>query len=136
MVVLSYVSYTDLKNRIIPNEAVLTLLIYSFFIIDNYKQSIVMGLFVFLLHLVLAVITNGGVGGGDIKLMSVMAFMMGFNVTFLVLPLAVMMVLTAIYCITTRKGLKYTVPLAPYIFLSYITLLVLECYFERRLINV
>ena len=95
-----------------------------------------MGLFVFLLHLVLAVITNGGVGGGDIKLMSAMAFMMGFNVTFLVLPLAVMMVLTAIYCITTRKGLKYTVPLAPYIFLSSITLLVLECYFERRLINV
>lgn len=121
---LGYVSYTDLKDRIVPNKIVLILLLYSFFIIEDYKQSIVMGLFVFIAQLAMAVITNGGIGGGDIKLVSVVAFMMGYDIALIALPLAIMMIITMIYCIIAKKGIKYSVPFIPYVFISYIMVVI------------
>src|SRR5690554_4295683 len=99
--ILGYTTYTDLKERIVSDVAVLVLLLYSFFIVNDYRQSIIMGAFVFITHLVLAVITDGGVGGGDIKLMSVLAFMLGYDMILLAFPLAVLMIITTIYCIAT-----------------------------------
>lgn len=127
---LGYASYTDLKERIVPNKVVLILLLYSFFIIEDYKQSIVMGLFVLMVQLAMAVITNGGIGGGDIKLVSAMAFIMGYDMALMALPLALMMIITTIYCIITKKGIKYSVPFIPYVFISYIMMLICKSVFE------
>jgi len=119
LILLGYTSYTDLKKRIVPDGAVILLLIYSLFLIEDIKQSLLFGLFIFAVQLILAVISDGGIGGGDIKLMSVMAFMMGYDIALMALPLAILMIFAMAYSIITKKGLNYSVPFVPYIFISY-----------------
>lgn len=119
-VLLGYLSYVDIKKRVVPDLAVLALFLYSFFVVKNFRMSIIVGLFVFIINLTLAVITEGGIGGGDIKLMSVLAFVMGEDFFLLLLPLGFFMILTLIHCLITGKGIKFSVPFVPYMFISYL----------------
>lgn len=122
-VILGFLSWIDIKKREVPDIAVLALFLYSFFVVENFKMSLIVGLFVFVLNLVLAVITNGGIGGGDIKLISVLAFMMGEDFFMLVLPLGFFMILTLFYGLITGRGIRYSVPFVPYIFASFLVIL-------------
>jgi leader peptidase (prepilin peptidase)/N-methyltransferase len=119
-VMLGFLSWADIKKREVPDFAVLALFLYSFFVIENFKMSLIVGSFVFAVNLMLAVVTDGGIGGGDIKLMSVIAFMMGEDFFLLVLPLGFFMVLTLIYCLMTGKDIRYSVPFVPYMFVSFL----------------
>lgn len=119
-ILLGYLSYVDIKKRVVPDLAVLALFLYSFFVVENFKMSIIVGVFVFIINLTLAVITKGGIGGGDIKLMSVLAFAMGEYFFLLVLPLGFFMILTLICCLVAGKGIKFSVPFVPYMFISYL----------------
>ncbi|HHW01699.1 MAG TPA: prepilin peptidase [Thermoanaerobacterales bacterium] len=120
---LGYLSFIDIKKREVPDLAVLALFLYSFFIVQDLKASFIVGGSIFIVQLLLSVVTNGGVGGGDIKLFSVMAFLLGYDLYLLALPMAVLMVVTVLYCLITKKGLRYSVPFAPYIFISFLYLL-------------
>lgn len=98
----------------------LALFIYAFFIVKDFKMSIVISIFVFVIHFIAAVISNGGVGGGDIKLLSVIAFAMGEDFFVIVLPMAILMIITLIYGLLKGNGIKFAVPFVPYIFISYL----------------
>lgn len=119
-IILGYTSYTDLKKREVPDFMVLILFIYAFFIIENFIMSLIIGLFVFVIHLIAAVITDGGIGGGDIKLMSVLAFALGEDFFLLAVPMAISMIITIIYGLLKGKGINFSVPFVPYIFLSFL----------------
>lgn len=99
---------------------VLALFIYAFFIVEDFKMGLIIGSFVFVIHLTAAVITDGGIGGGDIKLMSVIAFAMGENFFLLIVPISIFMIITLIYGLLKGKGIKFAVPFVPYIFISYL----------------
>lgn len=129
VITLGYLSYVDVKKREVPDLPVLALFLYSFFIVKDLKASLVMGGITFLIQLILAVITNGGIGGGDIKLFSAVAFLMGHDLYLLALPMAVMMAGTLIYCLAARKGLWCSAPFVPYIFISFIFYFLLEVVF-------
>jgi len=126
VIVLGYLSYTDLQKREVPDLPVLALFLYSLFIVKDFKVSFIMGGIAFLLQLLLAVVSNGGIGGGDIKLFSVVAFLMGYDLYLLALPMAVLMAGTLIFYVATKRGLWWSVPFAPYIFISFLFYFLLE----------
>ena len=72
---LSVACYTDIKNRLIPDEVSLAVLVVSFFPPCRFHPE---GFLIFLLLLGIA-LREGGIGGGDIKLMSACAFTLGLK---------------------------------------------------------
>ncbi|WP_281054647.1 prepilin peptidase [Thermosediminibacter oceani] len=128
MVVLGYLSWVDIKKREVPDWAVLALFIYSLFACRNLKEGFIIGGFVFITHLLVAIAASGSIGGGDIKLISVLAFLMGRDFFLITLSLAGLMLATLIYALVTGKGLRYSIPLVPYLFLSF--LISWGCFFE------
>jgi leader peptidase (prepilin peptidase)/N-methyltransferase len=113
----------------VPDLAVLALFIYSLFSCRDFKEGLITGGLVFIVHLLVAVAASGSIGGGDIKLMSVLAFLLGRDFFIMVLPLVVLMTATLIYVLVTGKGLRYSIPLVPYLFVSFLVLW--GCFFER-----
>jgi len=79
-----------------------------------------MAVTVFLLLLIPSLIAEGSVGGGDIKLLTALAFFMGKDFSMLAFPMFILLVSTLIYGLIKGKGLKYSVPLVPYVFVSYL----------------
>jgi len=127
-VLLFYLSYLDLKKREVPDFAVLALFIYSLFTCSNFKESFLTAAAVFILLLIPSIIFEGSIGGGDIKLLTALAFFMGKNFSMLALPMFILLVATLIYGLIKRKGLKYSVPLVPYVFVSYLFYFYLEVF--------
>lgn len=122
--ILGYLSYVDLQKREVPDLPVLALFLYSLFIVPDLKASFIIGGTVFLFQFLLTVITDGGIGGGDIKLLSVLAFVMEEDFFLVTLFMAAMMIIVFIYSLLNGKGLKFAVPLVPFIFISYISYLI------------
>jgi leader peptidase (prepilin peptidase)/N-methyltransferase len=110
----------------VPDFAIIVFFIYSLFFISNLKESLLMAGLVFLLLIVPTFMVEGCIGGGDIKLLTVMSFFMGNDFSMLALPMFVLLIFSLIYGILKGKGLRYSVPLVPYVFLSYIFYLILE----------
>nr|WP_245301312.1 A24 family peptidase [Thermoanaerobacterium butyriciformans] len=126
--ILAYLSYVDLKKREVPDFAVIVLFIYSLFFISNLKESLLMAGIVFILLMITSLISSRSIGGGDIKLLTVLAFFMGKDFSMLALPMFVLLIFSLIYGILKGKGLRHYVPLVPYVFLSYIFYLILEVF--------
>ncbi|ADH59856.1 peptidase A24A prepilin type IV [Thermoanaerobacter mathranii subsp. mathranii str. A3] len=126
VMILSYLSYTDLKKREVPDFAVLALFIYSLFTCTSFKESILMAALVFILLLIPSILFEGSIGGGDIKLLTALAFFMGRDFSVLAFPMFILLVATLIYGLIKGKGLKYSVPLVPYVFVSYLFYFSLE----------
>ncbi|MEE6450099.1 prepilin peptidase [Gottfriedia acidiceleris] len=84
---------SDVNYMIIPNRILLFFLfIFSFerilFPLDPWWSSIVGALGTFMILLLINVITNGGMGGGDIKLFSVLGIILGWKLTLIAFMLA------------------------------------------------
>jgi len=127
-VLLFYLSYLDLKKREVPDFAVLTLFIYSLFTCKDFKESFLMAVIVFMVLLIPSIIFEGSIGGGDIKLLTALAFFMGKDFSVLALPMFVLLAGTLIYGLIKGKGVKYSVPLVPYVFVSYLFYFSLEVF--------
>lgn len=126
---LGPLSWVDIKKREVPDPAVLALFLYSLFVCRSFKEGLIIGGLVFVIHLLVAVVADGSIGGGDIKLMSVLAFLLGRDFFLLALPMVGLMTATLVYALVTGKGLRYSVPLVPYLFVSF--LISWGCFFER-----
>lgn len=98
----------------------LALFLYSLFIVKDFKASLIVGGSIFLFQFLLTVITDGGIGGGDIKLFSVVSFLVGSDLYLLTLPMTVLIIGTLIYFLVVKKDLWGSVPFVPYIFISYL----------------
>ncbi|WP_227766330.1 prepilin peptidase [Zhaonella formicivorans] len=132
---LGYLSYVDIKKREVPDAAVLALFLYSLFVLlfnaDRWGMVIghaLLSFKVFISFLLLAFVTQRGFGGGDIKLISALAFFLGDNFFLLAAPAAILMFFTLVWAFGTGKGFRYEIPFVPYIFLSYLTVCVVRTY--------
>ena len=132
-------SLIDLFIKKIPNKLVLTILVCGvLFLIAGFVSmrddfqvlflSAVIGLAVsFVILLVMALATKGGLGMGDVKLISAAGFIMGIAGVFyaltygLILCLAVTLTLLA----TRKKTLKDFLPFGPFFFLGFVISIVL-----------
>ncbi len=121
----------DLKTRTIPNFipiilvcARLVFFIYEILFVDaalSYLVSSLMGCFLCALLLIIAnKISKGGIGGGDIKLLSCIGLMCGVYVVFstLLLALIACMVVSFVFLALKKHSLKEHLPFGPFIYLG------------------
>ena len=131
--VLACVFITDLELFLIPNMCSLVLLGSRVLLIlaeliwarDSVVANLIdsaaaLGLSLFVL-LIMALLTRGGIGMGDVKLFSCIGFMCGFRAVCYTLIMALLAcALTSTLCLLTRKkGLKDSLPLGPFILIGF-----------------
>ena len=121
----------DLKTRTIPNFIPIFLvcaraLIFIYEIIFtnaaiSYLISSLLGCFLCGLLLIIAnKISKGGIGGGDIKLLSCIGLMCGIYVVFstLLLSLLACIIISVVLLLLKRKNPKDHLPFGPFIYLG------------------
>lgn len=138
--ILIIISFIDYFHQIIPDGLVLLILVSTIiykafiYIIYNTPLSFLDSISGFigagLLFLIIALVSNGGMGGGDIKLSAVLGFILGLKKTFLNILLSFIIgaVFSIILLLSGKKGRKDAIPFGPFINISFlITLLYGEC---------
>lgn len=148
--ILIIISFIDYYHQIIPDRLILTILvlaiIYKSYTFAIYRTSIIvydsiLGFLIGgLLFLLIAIISKGAMGGGDIKLIASLGFILGWKKTILNILLAFIIgaLISIILLITKKKGRKDAIPFGPFINLAFlITLLygssIINCYIEMIL---
>lgn len=133
-IVLASAGIVDFYTKKIPNIYPLfililraVLLIFEFFFLrDRFVKLAVLAavgiVLCFLIMLCLSLITKGGFGMGDVKLLSTACSMIGISVTLYTLTFGMFIcMLTAIVLLTfKKKKMKDELPFGPYIFLGYV----------------
>jgi leader peptidase (prepilin peptidase)/N-methyltransferase len=146
------ITVIDLENGIIPNSITYPLMIVSIilatfmgsvitnniFVIDffhwratlpflaNLFESITGGLLAFILLLLIALISRGGMGLGDVKLAALIGFMTGFPLVIISIFVSIIAggIVAVILLISRRKTRKDSVPFGPFLCLgAFIALL-------------
>lgn len=130
--ILVVICLIDLHEQIIPDELVLLILIatvlYKAAAYFLYGTSIVFrdGIFGFLsgglFFLIIAVASNGAMGGGDIKLIAVLGLILGLKKTLLNILLAFIIgaVVSLYLLLSGKKGRKDAIPFGPFINIAFI----------------
>lgn len=121
----------DLKIRIIPNYIPLSVIgirsvifIYEFIVTDTALEYLLSSLIGCLLCFVLLGVANkiskGGIGGGDIKLLSAIGFCSGVYLVFsaLILALICCSLVSVVLLITKKKEMKGSLPFGPFIYVG------------------
>lgn len=123
------ITVIDLKTQIIPSKLIVAIffisLIYKIYIGEIFDSITGMLISFFILWLI-AVISKGGMGGGDIKLISALGVLSGFKGILTIISLSFILGgIVAVFLIITKvKSRKDAVPFAPFIAIStVITLL-------------
>ncbi|NMB42041.1 MAG: prepilin peptidase [Firmicutes bacterium] len=123
---LLVISVIDFRAGIIPNRFLLGLFAWLFLwqLIDPYLplESVMVG---FLaggaLFYVIALLSRGGMGGGDIKLMAVLGFAVGWPYVLVVFLISFILgaVAGALLLLSGRKTLKDSLAFAPFLSLGF-----------------
>jgi leader peptidase (prepilin peptidase)/N-methyltransferase len=126
--VLLLIGYIDFKTMLIPNWSILCLLppglLLAFFSQEvTWTARIVGFCSVGTLLLLIVVVSGGGLGIGDVKLMAVTGFCLGWKATFLALFLgSVIGGITGIGILAGGKGnLKTEIPFGPFLVMGIIS---------------
>lgn len=140
------ITVIDLEKGIIPNSItypfiLIAILVTTFlgssinndvFLIDYFGwrqnlpflaslfDSLIGGVLAFVFLLLIAIVSRGGMGIGDVKLAAMIGFMTAFPVVILALFLGIISggVVAAVLLITRRKQRKDTVPFGPFLCLG------------------
>lgn len=143
LVFVLYVAIIDFKHKLVPNKAliyaliargvVLALEIIIYFISNKsevpqyFMGDITAMLILFAFMFIVNLITKGGVGMGDVKLIGVLAVWVGFALAFYGLLLG--LCVSAIYCgyklVEKKIDRKDTVPFVPFLAIGFVLALVL-----------
>ncbi|ADD02327.1 peptidase A24A domain protein [Thermoanaerobacter italicus Ab9] len=124
--ILITVSFIDIDYKIVPNKIILVgfiggiifrILMYNYGLID-YIVGLILGGGILLL---ISLISGGEIGGGDIKLMALIGFFIGWKLTILVLFLSVIIgALGGVILVALKiKGGKDYIPFVPYISIAW-----------------
>ena len=122
--VLLVVGFIDLDTMEIPNGLVITILVIalirfvlSFFVIDGlvWWEYLVGAVCVAVPFFVIALVTGGGIGGGDIKLCFAMGLFLGWKNMLLgtLFGIVIAGVISVVLIVKYGKGRKSMIPLAP-----------------------
>lgn len=135
--VLFALAFVDYRYKIIPNKVLLIcLLIRIFFLVGEFifeknmffdiLKSIGIGIVVFGVFLfICCLITKGGIGMGDIKLLMIMVLFQGFTscLASVFVSMLICFIVSLILIILKKKKMKDTLPLVPSILIgTYISI--------------
>lgn len=135
---LMIIVVSDLAYMLIPNKILLL-----FFILLSFNKllffkptifsSIICMLCLFLLLFLFSIMTNGGIGGGDVKLLSLLAFVFPYPSIFILFMMACISgtIVGSILRVTNRIKKNDPIPFGPFIAVStFITY-----FFDQQLLN-
>lgn len=126
------ISFIDLDYQIIPNTMVLFILLVSIvykilnFLLYNVPSNLVnslMGLGISgLIFFIIFVVSKGGMGGGDVKLIGVLGFILGIPKIFINIFLSFLAggIISVLLLAFKIKGRKDPIPFGPFIILGFI----------------
>jgi len=124
--ILLVIACIDLDESIIPNRLVLLLLLWSIAWQFLYPEVPLTGATLGLLaggglFFLIAVLSKGGMGGGDIKLMAVLGFAVGWPLVFVVFLLAFLLgAAVGVALLINRKKMRHDpLPFAPFLALAF-----------------
>lgn len=120
----------DLRYKIIPNK--INLFGFSIILTIKVLESLyylsfaplldsILGLLIGAIPILLVIlITNGGMGAGDMKLMAVIGMWFGLKFTYLVLVIGILAasIMAVILLVTKQSTKKSELPFAPFLFVS------------------
>ena len=132
----------DLKTRTIPNYLPLSVVavrlgvfVYELICDDmatQYLLSSLLGCFLCFVVLVIANrVSHGGIGGGDIKLLSSIGFACGFYVVCATMMVALIscIVLSAVLLTLKKRTLQDSLPFGPFIFIGLCAVCLFNLYY-------
>jgi leader peptidase (prepilin peptidase)/N-methyltransferase len=122
---LIIVTFVDLERQEIPDEIILFGLVAGLiFNLFDIKANMLSGIIGFVLgggiFLLIAMLTNGAMGGGDIKLMAVLGLFLGWKFVLILslLSFVIGAVVSLILIVAKVKGPKDYIPFGPFIAIS------------------
>src|SRR5699024_3732009 len=130
--ILIVISFIDINFQVIPNSInvllFITAILYKIFQHLLYSTwpkmfNSILGLIisggVFLL---IAILSKGGIGGGDIKLIGVLGFILGFKMSILNMVLSFLLgaIISVFLLLLNIKEIRDQIPFGPFICLSFI----------------
>lgn len=130
ILLLIKIAYVDYKQKIIPDKQNLIIALLGIFNLiinfENCKVYIASAAITFTVFLLLAVITDGGIGGGDIKLLTALSLIFGTNIlTVITITFTVATIFSIPKLFFKQMSVKENVPLAPFVCLAVIMVVVI-----------
>lgn len=127
--ILTLITLVDLRTKLIPNRlnlAVGMVGLASMVHYGNYMDSIAAFLLSGLLFFGLALISKGGIGGGDIKLIAPLGLVFGiFNTLFIIFYSFIFGAIAGIIMLISKRGsMKSELAMGPYIALATVYLII------------
>lgn len=123
IIIIIYAGIYDYKKRIIPDKVHVVIIVSALLSNFNITQSI-LGLIILPIPFILPIFFNeNSIGGGDIKLVGSIGFFFGF--TKGVLAIIIALLISIIFSLAFKKHSKELVPLAPYLAIGSIIILLL-----------
>ncbi len=127
LLLLALISYQDLRKGIIPDRLVLLLFFWVFFWqllfpVFPHGSSLVGFLVGSALFYLIAFLSKGGLGGGDIKLMAVLGLAAGWPLVLLVFFLAFLLgaAVGMILLFSKKKTWRSSLPFAPFLSIAFL----------------
>ena len=123
LLLLIKIAFIDYKQKIIPDGLNLIIALLGIFNLilnyENCKIYIASTAIVFAVFLFIAIVTDGGIGGGDIKLFTALGLIFGQELMLIVAVTFTSAASTSLAKIIFKKAsIKEIVALAPYICLG------------------
>ncbi|MBY6038571.1 A24 family peptidase [Fictibacillus nanhaiensis] len=117
IIFVSDILYFIISDKVLIVFLVWFLILQIVFEYRSWLDAVAGGLLGFCFLLLLAILSKGGIGGGDIKLMGVLGLVLGFQGAYLTLMIAsVVGVLVAIVGLLAKKyNRKTAIPFGPYL---------------------
>ncbi|SES71383.1 type 4 prepilin peptidase 1 . Aspartic peptidase. MEROPS family A24A [Natronincola peptidivorans] len=125
--ILLAITFIDYDHQIIPDGMIILIIVAGLFykiaymvlyrgsfpLLSSIGGLLLGGVF----FLVVAILSNGGMGGGDIKLMGALGLWLGWQSTLLMMLLSFFIggVLSVMLLLLKRKGRKEAIPFGPFI---------------------
>jgi leader peptidase (prepilin peptidase)/N-methyltransferase len=116
LILLAVLSVIDIRRREVPDIAVLAVCLYGLVAGPGIRPGLSAAAPVFVTGLFIAAVTDGGLGGGDVKLLTALAFFLGEDFLLFAWFLAPLLTVILVYALITKKGLRFSVPLVPFMF--------------------
>jgi leader peptidase (prepilin peptidase) / N-methyltransferase len=118
--------YTIIPNKIVYPTAVAALVISTFTPGIGILNALIGGGAGFVVFLVIALVSRGGMGLGDVKMATLIGFAVGFPMVFVSLLMAVMLggIVAILLLVARLKKAKEGIPFAPYLSLATMITLV------------
>ncbi|QNO16111.1 prepilin peptidase [Alkalicella caledoniensis] len=126
LLVLLAITVVDLEEMIIPDQFIIYLIICSvpYIVVNNNYINILVALGLGIAFYLIAVLSKGGMGGGDVKLAFVMGLYLGIGPGILAVFLSfVLGGLIGIVLLLTGASRKKAIPFAPYMVMGTVVAL-------------